>query len=166
MDYHLNESFKNKYNILKQLGKGEYTEVYKVENKNTKEIRAIKIIKLEDIKLGLLKKKFSREEANKRIKYIVNDIKIEINHMKICAENNINSVKYYEAFETENELVLVLELCDYSLKKLINQKNKDFYPDDIYEILNQLNNSFKIMEKNKIIHRNLKPDNILIKKVK
>ena len=61
MDYHLKKNFKNKYNILKQLGKGEYTEVYKVENKNTKEIRAIKIIKLEDIKLGLLKKKFSRE---------------------------------------------------------------------------------------------------------
>ena len=41
----------------------------------------------------------------------------EIENMKICSENNDNSVKYYESFETENEFAIVLELCDESLTK-------------------------------------------------
>ena len=45
------EDFRNKYEIIEKIGVGNYTDVYKVENKDTKEIRAIKIIKLSDIKL-------------------------------------------------------------------------------------------------------------------
>ena len=151
--------YKNKYRIIKIIGKGEFTEVYKVENKNTKELRALKIIKLEYIKLEL-EKGNSLENVNEKLSDIIYDIKNEINNMNICGKNNINSIKYYESFQNENEFVIVLELCDYSLRDLINQKNKIFYSDEIHEILNQLNNTFKIMKKNKIIHRNLKPENI------
>ena len=35
---------------------------------------------------------------------------------------------------------------------------------EIFEILLQLNNTFKILVKNKIVHRTLKLDNILLKK--
>ena len=38
--------------------------------------------------------------------------------MKLCGENNINSIKYYESFQNENEFVIVLELCDYGLNKI------------------------------------------------
>ena len=163
-DYHLNKDYKNKYKIIKKLGKGEYTEVYKVENINTKELRAMKIIKLEDIRQKLENGNIVND-VNQTIKYIISDIKNEIKNMKICGEKNINSIKFYEAFETENELIIVLELCDYSLTNRISQKNKNFYIDEINEIINQLNNTFKIMDKNYIIHRNLKPNNILLKKV-
>jgi serine/threonine protein kinase len=37
---------------------------------------------------------------------------------------------------------------------------------EIKELLEQLNNAFKIMYINSIIHRNIKPENILIKKLK
>ena len=84
--------------------------------------------------------------------------------MKICGENNENSVKYYESFETENEFAIVLELCDKSLTKYKN--GRCFNSNEIYEIISQLNNTFKIMKKNKIVHRDLKPDNILIKNEK
>ena len=32
---YLNMDYKNKYRIIKIIGKGEFTEVYKVENKNS-----------------------------------------------------------------------------------------------------------------------------------
>ena len=127
------EDFRNKYEIIEKIGVGNYTDVYKVENKDTKEIRAIKIIKLSDIKLDCV------EELDEYIKRY----KGEIENMKICGENNENSVKYYESFETENEFAIVLELCDKSLKEF--KKNRRLNSKEIYEILNQLNNTFKIM---------------------
>ena len=84
--------------------------------------------------------------------------------MKICNENNENSVKYYETFENEEKFSIVMELCDESLTQF--KKGRTFNSKEIYEILNQLNNTFKIMIKEDIIHRDLKPDNILIKKLK
>ena len=56
-----------------------------------------------------------------------------------------------------------MELCDDNLINLLNTKNTGFNKDEIYDILNQLNNTFKIMWKNNIIHRDLKLENILIK---
>ena len=48
-----------------------------------------------------------------------------------------------------------------SLDKIIKTKNLN--AKEIKEILEQLNNVFKIMYKNSIIHRDIKPENILIK---
>jgi len=82
--------------------------------------------------------------------------------MKICGENNENSIKYYQHFETDNEFVIVMELCDENLIDFIQFK-KDFNINDIYELLCQINNTFKIMKENKIAHRDLKLENILVK---
>ena len=59
--------------------------------------------------------------------------------------------------------MIVLELCDCSLTKLLKEKKEGFNIKEIKEILNQLNNTFKIMKEKQIVHRDLKPDNILIK---
>ena len=56
-----------------------------------------------------------------------------------------------------------MELCDCNLNEIIKTKNLN--AEEIKEILKQLNNVFKIMNKNSIIHRNIKPENILIKKL-
>ena len=109
-NYHLNEDYKKKYETIEKIGLGNFTEVYKAEKKDTKELRALKIIKLDDIKLSLKNLKLE-EEINKEINEEINDLKNEIKNMIKCGENNINSVKYYESFETENEFVIVLELC-------------------------------------------------------
>ena len=45
----------------------------------------------------------------------------------------------------------------------ICSNNEGFNAKEIYEILKQLNNVFKIMKENKIIHTDLKLENILIK---
>ena len=55
-----------------------------------------------------------------------------------------------------------MELCDGNLAQKIKEK-KTFTIKEIKELLEQLNNVFKIMNDNAIIHRDIKPENILIK---
>ena len=154
----INQDYNKKYELEKtRIGFGIYTEVYKAKNKVTKELRAIKIIKLDAIKYELEKE----GETTQGLKDYIDNINNEIENMKICAENNENSVKYYESFQTKNEIAIVLELCDDCLSKFKNKKS--FNAKKIREILKQLNNTLKIMKEKKIVHRDLKPDNILIK---
>ena len=88
--------------------------------------------------------------------------------MKKCCSNNNNSVKCYEYFNNEDNFTIIMELCDNNLSQLlIDKKEEDnsyFNSEEILEIMKQLNNTFKIMIENKIIHRDLKLENILIKK--
>ena len=81
----------------------------------------------------------------------------------IFMNNCENSIKYYGCFKEENLIYLIMELCDCSLEQKI--KNKKLSIKEIKEILEQLNNVFKIMSDNAIIHRDIKPENILIKKL-
>ena len=85
--------------------------------------------------------------------------------MIICSNNNLNenSIKYFECFNTSEEFVTVMELCDCNLQQLLNSKKLAFNIEEIKEILSQLNNTFKIMAQHKIIHRDLKLLNILVK---
>ena len=147
------------YETIEKIGVGQVTDVYKARNIKTKELRALKIIKLDHVKTLIEQDGGDLEDYIKRLKN-------EINNMILCEKNNINSIKFFEYFEikTEYKFVIVLELCDTNLNKF--KKDKSFNSKQIYEILTQLNNTFKIMRKNEIVHRDLKPDNILIKKEK
>ena len=98
----------------------------------------------------------------------INNFKNEIKFMEIMEgknKENKNTVKFYEYFNTENEFVIVMELCDGNLTQLFRNKKKGegLSIDEIYNILIQLNNSFKIMNEKKIVHRDLKLENILLK---
>ena len=87
--------------------------------------------------------------------------------MKICSNNNNNSVKCYEYFKNKDNFVIIMELCDKNLSQLLQKRiineNKGYNFEEIYAIISQLNNTFKIMKENNIIHRDLKLENILIK---
>ncbi len=151
----INGDYKSKYEKVKKFGVSNFTEIWEAKLKDRNEYRAIKIIKLEDIKLNL------ENSQSIGIEEYKNKIKNEINNIIICGKNNENSVKYYESFENEKEFSIVMEKCDMNLRTFV--KNKwTINLVKIYEILSQLNNTFKIMNENKIVHRNLKPDNILI----
>jgi len=155
-----NNNYKEYYDIIKEIGNGSFSSVYKAKVKGKEEYVAIKVIDKEKIKISL-RNEYFKQDIEEEYNAIVN-FENEIKFMKILGENNENSVKYYQHFETDNKFIIVMELCDGNLIDFIKLK-KDFNINDIYELLCQLNNTFKIMSENKIVHRNLKLQNIFFK---
>ena len=127
------------------LGEGELGTVYKATKKNSNEVYAIKKISIENL----------NENETQEIQEIQ-----KIINMKVLNDCE-NSIKYFGYFQDENFIYLIMELCDYSLNNLL--RSKSFNAKEIKEILEQLNNVFKIMHRFSINHRNIKPENILIK---
>ena len=154
------EEFKSKYEILNQVAQGSYGKVYKAKDKKTDELRAIKFIDKERIKYNLRNENNSNDIEEKFKEFQINFLN-EIKLMKVC--ENENSIKYYEYYNTNENFIIIMELCDTNLQSVLNERPSAFNEGEIREILNQLNNTFKIMNDKKIIHRDLKLDNILIK---
>ena len=160
------KNYKEYYDIIEVIGIGGYGCVYKGIEKSTKELRAIKVKSLEKIKENLLSQ-YEVKELKKQLNLCIEGFIEEFNNMKICSNNNNNSVKCYEYFNNENNFVIIMELCDQNLLQLLNKRIKEkeegFNIEEIYDIMKQLNNTFKIMKENNIIYRDLKLENILIK---
>ena len=77
---------------------------------------------------------------------------------------NENSIKIFEQYNSDEDYAKVMELCDCNLAKKLDETSDGCRIDEIKMILSQLNNTFRIMLKNKIIHRDIKLENILVKK--
>ena len=153
--------FRNYYDEIEKIGEGGFSIVYKAKEKGTNNYRAIKVMDKTKIKLGL-KSEYVKQNVENELNEIIKTFYNELKYLNICSQNNKNSVKYYEHFHKEEHFAIVMELCDGNLMNLIKEK-KGFNIEDIREIIEQLNNSFKIMSQNKIAHRDLKLENILIK---
>ena len=77
MDHHYNEDYSNKYEKIKRIGRGEYTEVYMAKLKENKELRALKIIDLDFVKSQMKRQYYSNDiddEFNRHINSIKNEI--------------------------------------------------------------------------------------------
>ena len=158
-----NDDFRCYYDILRKIGTGAFNEVYEVKMKNSNEKRAIRIYDKSIFKHDCYRRYFC-EPTDEDLEPYYEEFYKEIEIRKILEDkNNDNALKYYEYFNNEKELAIVVELCDNNIEHLLREKREGFKIKEIKEILNQLNNSFKIMSKNNIVHRNISLNNILIK---
>ena len=159
------EEFLNFYEIIQKIGETRYAVVYKVKEKKSSEIRAIKVFDKRKI-ISNLRRKNLREPTDEEMEPYINSFFNEKNHMEIVEgknkENN-NTVKLYEYFDNKDEFAIVMELCDDNLLSSLAKRNEPFNQLEIYDILNQLNNSFKIMSQNQLVHRDINLENILVK---
>ena len=61
----------------------------------------------------------------------INGFKTEFENMKICSLNNENSVKCFEYFNSEDNFIIIMELCDTNLSKVLTDRilknGKGFY---------------------------------------
>ena len=153
---------------------GEIVKVYKVKKRISNECRAVKVYNIDKIKEGY-KKLRHKELKNKELKEYIGDFIQETENMELLKgpnKDNIinkNAVIFYEYFQTENEFCIVQELLDGDLTQLLmpkdSEENRRFSVEEIYQILFQLNNSFRILEEKNLCHKGIKLENILIKKV-
>jgi serine/threonine protein kinase len=129
----------NKYTIYKpEIGSGAYSKVYKALDKNGN-IIAIKKINIHNINDKLLE----------RIEY-----EIHI-HKKL---DHPNIVKLYDVFRNEKCICLILEYCDQDFDNI----KYNIKPSEIKSFIIQLNNALRYLKDNNIIHRDIKPKNILL----
>ena len=133
--------------LEKKIGSGSFGDVFSGHLRSTGEKIAIKRVK----------KKILKQYGD----YLIKAFYKEINSMKICSCEN--SVRLIQNLETENNFNIVMELCDTDLLCYLNQCSIPFSTDEVRDTFLKLNNVFKIMQKNNIIHRDLKLGNILIK---
>ena len=147
----IKECIKNSKN-LEFLGEGSFGKVFKLEYKGKE--YAIKNIPKEKI--------YNNPEAYPV--YMEEALKRELYALRKMSEFE-NSVKLYFYFvDDNNDHIIVLEFCDSDLEKLLNEKGK-FSSSEILSIMEGLNKPFKYMHNNNLIHRDIKPQNIMIKYV-
>jgi serine/threonine-protein kinase ULK/ATG1 len=136
---------KEQYTVIKEIGSGAFGKVYMVEDRKTKNKYAVKRI---------LKKSLDENE------YLHQAFWKELEVMRICECEN--SVRLVEHFFSSNYYNIVMELCDTDLEIVLNKRGKGFSEEEVRILMKQLNNVFQIMNKENIIHRDLKLRNIMV----
>ena len=89
----------------------------------------------------------------------------EVNILKKISEKIKYTVKCKDYFETKDYYYIILDYYDDSLEEFLKKcpKESNLSPNLINKIFNQLNMTFKELLNNQIVHRNIRPETILIK---
>ena len=134
-----------KYQKLDKVGEGTYGVVYKCQNKETKKLVALKKIRLENEDEGI---------PSTAIR--------EISILKQLHHPNI--VNLLDLIHGEKKLYLVFEFLDHDLKKYLNLNGSPLSPQLVKSYLYQILLAIKYCHSKRILHRDLKPQNLLIDK--
>lgn len=76
-----------------------------------------------------------------------------------------NIVRLYDVLHSDKKLTLVFEHCDQDLKKYFDSLNGDIDPDVVKSFMFQLLRGLAFCHGHNVLHRDLKPQNLLINKV-
>jgi len=132
------------YIQLEKLGEGTYATVYKGRSRTTNEIVALKEIHLD------------AEEGTPSTAIR------EISLMKELKHTNI--VRLHDVIHTETKLVLIFEYCEQDLKKYMDTHGDRgaLDPMTVRSFMYQLLKGTAFCHENRVLHRDLKPQNLLI----
>ena len=136
--------------LIKSIGKGAFGEVFLTTKRGTQQQFATKKVQKSVVLQEKVKKYFNNEI------FILRNV------------NHPNIIKLYEIKQTLNNFYLVFDLCNGGglsncLEKYMkNNGNKPFSQEIVQHIMRQLVSGLQYLHKNKILHRDLKSDNVLV----
>jgi len=138
----------DRYAKLEKIGEGTYGVVYKAKDVTTNQFVALKKIRLEAEDEGV---------PSTAIR--------EISLLKELNDDNI--VRLLDIVHADQKLYLVFEFLDVDLKRYMENGNRDNSPislDIVKKFTHQLNSGLVYCHSHRILHRDLKPQNLLIDK--
>jgi len=135
--------FKSQYDMLEILGEGTYGKVRKARCRQSGEFRALKQMKISN-----------RDEG------VPSTAIREIAILKELTHENV--VGLIDVFCKPGELVLVFELLDSDLKKHMKALNGKLSVSQVRNFSRQLLSGIEFCHAHRVIHRDLKPQNLLI----
>jgi len=142
------QQFEREYERIGKLGEGTYGIVYKARHVLTGEVCALKQIRLDQEEEGVPSTAI-REVA------LLKDLHRQAGHPNI--------VKLLDVRCTPGSLYLVFEFVDMDLRQYL-KKFGIFWGRGLQRVLAQLLEAITALHSNRVLHRDLKPQNILINK--
>ena len=152
--------FRNDFDVIEEIDEN----IYKVKSKGTGGLK-IAIVYTTSSLNEYIRENYLRDYNEEDYKKYINNIIDLINNMGIIeGENkeNKNAIKLEEYFQTKEEFTIIIELYEKNLLNYITEKERTFNSDEIYGMLEQLNNTFKVMNDYKIVDGNINLGSIFI----
>ncbi|CAD8125243.1 unnamed protein product [Paramecium sonneborni] len=137
--------YKN-FMTIKRLGVGKYSEVFLALQIQTGFLVALKVIQ----KALIIKEMMQGQLAWEiKIQYLL---------------DHPNITRLYTFFQTQTEIVLVLEYCSHGQLNSVQQtkQNKRFNEKEAAQMVQQITLALMYIHNQDVIHRDIKPDNILL----
>ena len=136
------------YKIINAIGSGSFGKVFKILDKESNKIYALKRIDLN----------------NNQFKENLKSIQTETQILKTIKSEYF--VQFHESFKDGDSFYIVMEFCEHKdLRSFINtykNNNKLIHEQVIFTIMEELCLGIKEIHSKNIIHRDLKPENIFI----
>eukprot|EP00435_Cladocopium_sp_Y103_P021993 s3524_g5.t1 len=140
------KAFESQYEKVEPslLGEGTYGKVFKAKSIRTGELVAMKQMKIEGSEDGMPSTALREIALLKELK------------------DHQNIVKLINIFYKPNKLVLVFEFVENDLKKYMRSMSNNLSPATVKNFAFQLFKGVQFCHANRILHRDLKPQNLLI----
>jgi len=137
-----NWRLQNYYDVDKEIGSGKYSTVYRAWEKKTRMKVAVKVV-------------WRSESDPKAATFIERERRI-----MQCIEHH-SIIKAYDIFDEPSKLCIVLEYMEGGVLSNVLKKEKTFSEKNASDIMRNVFIALEFLHRNNIVHRDVKPDNIL-----
>ncbi|XP_043333626.1 serine/threonine-protein kinase Nek5 isoform X2 [Cervus canadensis] len=137
----------DQYDVIKAIGEGAFGKVYLAKRKSDSEHCVIKEINFE--KMPIQEKEASKKEV-----------------ILLAKMKHPNIVTFFSSFQENNRLFIVMEYCDGGdlMKRIRRQRGVLFSEDQILSWFVQISLGLKHIHDRKVLHRDIKTQNIFLSK--